>query len=177
MQEQELREWDVIAVIDTALWIMKFKLFPDITSKTFENFTTHSMNWYYNNTVFHRVIANFMVQWWDPTATWMWGKSIFWEEFEDEISPNLRHIKWALSMANAWPNTNGSQFFIVHAPKTPWLDWHHTVFWQIIEGMDILDIIATQRTKRDDRPLFDITINSVEIKSLKSWEFIPYAKS
>ncbi len=176
MQEQELREWDVIAIMDTALWIMKFKLFPNLTSKTFENFTTLSMNWYYNGTIFHRVIANFMIQGWDPTATWMWGKSIFGEEFEDEINPNLRHIKWALSMANAWPNTNWSQFFIVQAPKTPHLDWFHAVFWQLFEWMDVLDIIATQRTKRDDKPLFDITINSIEIKTIENWEIIPYTK-
>ena len=176
MQEQELRQWDIIVLINTALWTMKIKLFPDIASKTCENFITHSMNWYYNGTIFHRVISNFMIQGWDPTWTWMGWESIYWTAFEDEITPNLRHIKWALCMANSWANTNWSQFFIVHAAKTPWLDWHHTVFWQINEWMDILDIIATQRTKRDDKPLFDIIVNNIEIMTINNWELIPYTK-
>lgn len=103
-----------------------------------------------------------MIQWWDPTATGMWWESVFWHEFEDEFS-ELRHIKWALSMANSGRNTNGSQFFIVHAKSTPHLDWHHAVFWQVFEWIEIVDNIANSKVDREDRPIHDVVINSIEI--------------
>lgn len=163
MQDKLPNKWDTVAIIDTSLWIIKLRFFPELTPLTFENFITLSKNWYYNGTVFHRVINNFMIQWWDPTATGMWWKSIYWREFKDEFS-KLKHIKWAISMANAGPNTNWSQFFIVHAKSTPHLDKHHTVFWQVFEWIEVVDTIANSKVDRDDRPIFDVMINWVEIK-------------
>lgn len=148
--------------MDTSLWEIKIKFFPELTPKTYENFITHAKNWYYDWIIFHRVIANFMIQWWDPTGTWMWWESIYWSEFEDEFS-ELRHIKWALSMANAWRNTNWSQFFIVHAKSTPHLDGHHAVFGQVFEWMEVIDKIANSSVDRDDRPLYDVVINWISI--------------
>lgn len=162
MQTKLPNKWEKIAVMDTVLWIIKIRFFKDLTPKTYENFIWLSAKWYYNGTVFHRVINNFMIQWWDPTATGMWWESIYWHEFEDEFS-ELRHIKWALSMANAWRNTNWSQFFIVQAKTTPHLDWHHAVFGQVIEWIEIVDKIANSKVDREDRPIFDVVINFIEI--------------
>jgi len=162
MQTSLPNKWDKIAVMDTSVGIIKIRFFSDLTPKTYENFVWLSNKWYYNWTVFHRVINNFMIQWWDPTATGMWWESIFWHEFEDEFS-ELKHIKWAISMANAGRNTNGSQFFIVHAKTTPHLDWHHAVFWQVFEWLEIVDNIANSKVDREDRPIHDVVINSIEI--------------
>lgn len=162
MQTDLPNKWDKIAVMDTGLWIIKIRFFKDLTPKTYENFIWLSEKWYYNWTVFHRVINNFMIQWWDPSATGMWWESIFGHEFEDEFS-ELRHIKWAISMANAGRNTNWSQFFIVHAKSTPHLDWHHAVFGQVIGWLDIIDKIANSKVDREDRPIHDVVINSIEI--------------
>ena len=163
MQTTLPKKWETIAIVDTNLWEIKIKFFSELTPKTYENFITHSKNWYYNWIIFHRIIANFMIQGWDPTGTWMWGESIYLKSFEDEFS-ELRHIKWALSMANSWRNTNWSQFFIVHAKSTPHLDGRHTVFWQVFEWLEIVDKIATCKTDRDDKPFHDVVINWIEIK-------------
>jgi len=165
MQTNLPNKWDTIAIIDTSLWEIMIKFFPNLTPKTFENFTTHAKNWYYNGQIFHRVINNFMIQGWDPTWTGMWWESIYWREFEDEFS-ELRHIKWTLSMANAWRNTNWSQFFIVQAKATPHLDWHHTVFGQVFEWIEIVDKIANSRVDKDDRPIYDVVINEIIIKEI-----------
>lgn len=107
-----------------------------------------------------------MIQGGDPTGTGMGGESIYGNSFEDEFHPELSHIKGALSMANAGPNTNGSQFFIVQAPHTKHLNNHHSVFGQTYEGMDIVDMIASMSTDRRDRPLIDISIVSIKIETV-----------
>lgn len=186
---------DTIAIIDTSLGKIKAKLFPEIAPKAVENFTTHSINGYYDGTKFHRVIKDFMVQGGDPAGTGMGGKSIWDKPFEDEFDENYRNFRGALSMANAGPNTNGSQFFIVQKDDTDgnyisqmqelgeengfstdvieayesnggtcWLDFKHTVFGQVYEGMDIVDKIANSKVDFRDAPLDELKINKIDIK-------------
>ena len=186
---KEVASNEALVTMNTSMGPIKIKLFPEIAPKTVENFLTHAENGYYDGLIFHRVIQDFMIQGGDPTGTGMGGESIFGAEFEDEFSMNLFNLRGALSMANAGPNTNGSQFFIVQAseppataqqmidggwPKetaeayaemggTPHLDQKHTVFGQVIEGMDIVDKMATVETGAQDKPVEDITIDSIEI--------------
>lgn len=149
---------DTIVNMETSHGMIAIRLFPEIAPKACENFLTLAEQGYYDGIIFHRVIKDFMIQGGDPTGTGMGGKSAFGKEFEDEFSSEVSHIRGALSMANAGPNTNGSQFFIVHAAATPWLDGAHTVFGQVIDGMDTVDDIAHERTDRDDRPLGEVKI-------------------
>lgn len=192
MNQLQVKE-GIKAVLKTNMGDMTFVLFPDVAPKTVENFTTHAKNGYYNGLIFHRVIKDFMIQGGDPTGTGMGGESIWGKKFEDEFSIDARNYYGALSMANSGPNTNGSQFFIVQAKEvpdslmgqmeqlkdngypqecidnykavggTPWLDFHHTVFGQLIEGADVLDDIASVRVGMADKPMYDVTIDSVEI--------------
>ena len=106
---------DMIAIMKTNRGTIKFKLFPNECPKTVENFTTHAKNGYYEGIIFHRVINNFMIQGGDPTGTGRGGESIWGGSFEDEFDLGLHNLRGALSMANAGPGTNGSQFFIVQA--------------------------------------------------------------
>lgn len=185
----EVAENEALVVMNTTLGSIKIKLFPEIAPKTVENFLTHAENGYYDGIIFHRVIPNFMIQGGDPTGTGMGGESVFGGSFEDEFSMKAFNIRGALSMANAGPNTNGSQFFIVQANEaqgtakqmveggwpeeiaqayeanggTPHLDQKHTVFGQVIEGMEIVDKIATVETAAQDKPAEDVVIESIEI--------------
>merc|ERR1712066_1097271 len=114
------------------------KLFFQETPKSVENFTVHSKNGYYDNIIFHRVIQGFMIQTGDPQGDGTGGESIWGGEFEDEFHRSLKHDRpFTLSMANAGPNTNGSQFFVTTVP-CPWLDNKHTVFGEVVEGMDVV---------------------------------------
>lgn len=178
------------ATINTNLGAVTINLFPQLAPKTVENFVGLAKDNYYNGVIFHRVIKDFMIQGGDPTGTGMGGESIWGEEFEDEFTPLLFNIRGALSMANAGPNTNGSQFFIVTATAvpanmieqmesagypeaiinayretggTPWLDQRHTVFGHVVEGMDIVENIENTQTNPADRPLEDVVIESIEI--------------
>ncbi|MCT3038813.1 peptidylprolyl isomerase [Leuconostoc mesenteroides] len=177
-----------IAIFKTNKGDIRIKLFSDIAPKTVENFITHAKNGYYNNGIFHRVISDFMIQGGDPDGTGMGGESIWGGSFEDEFSDRLFNTYGALSMANAGPNTNGSQFFIVQASNfpsqmvsalrdlpaevadfyrqkggTPWLDGKHTVFGQVIEGLNIVDEIAKVKVDMADKPRVDVVINTIEI--------------
>lgn len=124
---------------------------------TCQNFETLAKNGYYNNTVFHRIIRDFMIQGGDPTATGRGGRSIYGDRFDDE--PNsLKHVgAGVLSMANAGPNTNGSQFFITLAPCAH-LDGRHTIFGRVCRGMEVIKRIGNVQTDRNDRPTQDVTI-------------------
>ena len=134
------------------------KLFADKTPVTVNNFIFLSRQGFYDGTIFHRVISDFMVQGGDPTGTGMGGPGY---RFEDEINPTLRHDKpGVFSMANAGPNTNGSQFFITHL-ATPWLDKKHSVFGQVTEGMQVLLSIPARDPNKHDSPavkLLSVTI-------------------
>ncbi len=185
---------DLIAIMTTNAGVIKFKLFPQEAPKTVENFTTHAKNGYYEGVIFHRVIKDFMIQGGDPTGTGRGGESIWGKSFPDEFDISLHNLNGALSMANAGPNTNGSQFFIVQASSvdsgllsqmeqigerggftddvisnykavggTPWLDFKHSVFGQVFEGMDIVNSIADKRVDMLDKPFEDVVIKKIEI--------------
>ncbi|WP_416150644.1 peptidylprolyl isomerase [Salipaludibacillus sp. HK11] len=152
------------AIIHTNMGAIHLELFPEVAPLAVENFVTLGKEGYYEDVIFHRVIENFMIQGGDPTGTGMGGESAFGEPFEDEFDESVSHQKGALSMANSGANTNGSQFFIVHAEEgTPHLDGGHTVFGQVTEGMDVVDEIATTEVEPGDRPVEDVVIESVEI--------------
>lgn len=187
---------ETVATMKTSMGDIKIRLFPEAAPKTVENFTTHAKNGYYDGLIFHRVINDFMIQGGDPTGTGCGGESIWGSTFEDEFCTDLHNLRGALSMANAGPGTNGSQFFIVQADEvsrdlveqmeqlsdrgfptetvenykavggTPWLDYKHTVFGQVFEGMDVVDAIANVKTARGDKPVEDIVINTIEIETL-----------
>lgn len=184
---------DTLAVMHTNMGDNKIKLFPEKAPKTVENFVTHSKNGYYNGLKFHRVINDFMIQGGDPRGNGTGGESIWGGSFPDEFDPELHNLRGALSMANSGPNTNGSQFFIVQAREvpanmleqmrdledngfpaditaayaelggTPWLDFRHTVFGQVTDGMDVVDAIAAVETN-NDVPCEDVIISSIDIE-------------
>ena len=134
-------------------------LFADKTPRTVNNFVFLARQGFYNGTIFHRVIANFMAQGGDPTGTGTGGPGY---RFADEFNPALKHDKpGILSMANAGMNTNGSQFFITHVP-TPWLDNKHSVFGEVVKGMDVLMAIPERDPQQRNNPA--VKLISVEIE-------------
>lgn len=190
-QLDKVNEQNPLVTVHTNLGDFKLELFPEIAPKTVENFVTHAKNGYYNGVIFHRVIEDFMIQGGDPTGTGMGGESIFGRTFEDEFSREAFNLYGTLSMANAGPNTNGSQFFIVTAKQvpaqmlkqlkdggwpeeiveeyakvggTPWLDHRHTVFGRVVEGMDVVLKIEGVKRNGQDRPLEDVVIESMDVK-------------
>lgn len=202
-----------IAVMHTSMGDVKIKFFPEEAPKAVENFKTLAKEGYYDGITFHRVINDFMIQGGDPTGTGSGGESMYGEYFEDEFSPNLYNFRGALSMANAGPNTNGSQFFIVQAKTvtegywdyideivaeygtenvlynsqtgnmvkvnysdearqiyneiggTPHLDYCHTVFGQVFEGMEVVDAIASVAVDENDKPADDVIIESITFEN------------
>ncbi|CAK43767.1 hypothetical protein CBS115989_4918 [Aspergillus niger] len=149
------------AILHTTMGDIHLRLYPSAAPKAVENFTTHARNGYYNNTIFHRVIRKFMIQGGDPLGDGTGGESIWGGEFEDEFS-SLKHDKpYTLSMANAGPNTNGSQFFIT-TEKTPWLDGKHTVFGRAVQGLDVVHKIENTKTFKE-KPEQDIKIVSITV--------------
>ncbi|MBR3592290.1 MAG: peptidylprolyl isomerase [Clostridia bacterium] len=193
LQLEAVKSGDIVAVMHTNMGDIEIKLFPEQAPKTVENFTTHAKNDYYNGIIFHRVIKDFMIQGGDPTGTGMGGESIWGRSFKDEFTPELHNLRGALCMANAGPNTNGSQFFIVQASDvpanmleqmkdladngfppeiteayakmggTPWLDFRHTVFGQVVNGMDVVDAIANVQVGAADKPVNDVVILGIDI--------------
>ena len=155
----------LVATIKTNMGNIEVKLFEKLTPKTVENFVGLAKEGYYNGIVFHRVIDKFMVQSGDPTGTGRGGQSIWGKSFEDEIVPSLVFDKPGyLAMANAGSNTNGSQFFITVVP-TPWLNGHHTIFGEVIGGIDVVYSISKVPTsKPGDRPLKDVIIENIAIE-------------
>jgi len=134
------------------------EVFEDKVPKTAKNFVELAKKGYYDGTIFHRIITDFMIQGGDPTGTGRGGESIYGEKFEDEFHPELSHLKGYVSMANAGPDTNGSQFFIVHAQETTWLDGKHSVFGKVTEGMEIVETIAIVATDSGDKPFKKVEI-------------------
>lgn len=179
------------AIIKTNLGTIEVQLFEKLATKTVKNFVELVKKGYYDGVTFHRVIPDFMIQGGDPTGTGRGGESIYGHPFEDEFSEQLFNFNGALSMANAGPNTNGSQFFIVsneHVPAnmidqmkmvgypqevidrykenggTPWLDHRHTVFGQVIKGMDVVQAISKVERDQMDKPKDNVVMEKVTIK-------------
>ena len=191
-QLNEVNEKNPLVTVHTNQGDFTLELFPEVAPKTVENFITHAKNGYYDGVIFHRVIEDFMIQGGDPTGTGMGGESIYGRTFEDEFSREAFNLYGTLSMANAGPNTNGSQFFIVTAKQvpaqmlkqlkdggwpeeiveeyakvggTPWLDHRHTVFGRVVEGMDVVLEIEGVKRNGQDRPLEDVVIESMDVKA------------
>ena len=191
-QLNEVNEKNPLVTVHTNQGDFTLELFPEVAPKTVENFVTHAKNVYYNGVIFHRVIEDFMIQGGDPTGTGMGGESIYGRTFEDEFSREAFNLYGTLSMANAGPNTNGSQFFIVTAKQvpaqmlkqlkdggwpeeiveeyakvggTPWLDHRHTVFGRVVEGMDVVLKIEGVERNAQDCPLEDVVIESMDVKA------------
>ena len=192
---KEVKSGDTLVTLKTNYGDIKILMLPEAAPKTVENFVTHCKNGYYDGIIFHRVIKDFMIQGGDPTGTGSGGESIWGREFEDEFSSEARNFRGALSMANAGPCTHGSQFFIVqagpvderlftmlerqqgkHFPEeaikkycelggTPWLDGAHTVFGQVVEGMNVVDAIASVKTGPMDRPRMDVVIEGTLVET------------
>ena len=188
---------DTVAIMHTTMGDISIKLFPEKAPKAVENFTTHSKNGYYDGLKFHRVIKDFMIQGGDPNGTGTGGQSIWGKSFEDEFCPELHNLRGPLSMANAGPGTNGSQFFIVQAKEvpqnmldqmkglaeqgfsaeiteaygnmggTPWLDFRHTVFGQVTDGMEVVDAIAAVAVGAGDKPIEDVLIRNIDITTVE----------
>jgi len=147
------------ATLHTSEGPVELELYPDEAPKTVENFTKLAADGYYDGLAFHRVIPDFMIQGGCPTGDGTGGPGY---TFEDEFNEH-KVARGALAMANAGPNTNGSQFFIVTADACPWLDGKHTVFGQVSDGMDVVDAISGVDTDASDRPRDDVKIESVEL--------------
>ena len=179
------------AIIKTNKGTIEVQLFEKLAAKTVKNFVELAKKGYYDGVTFHRVIPDFMIQGGDPTGTGRGGESIYGHPFEDEFSEQLFNFNGALSMANAGPNTNGSQFFIVsneHVPAnmidqmkmvgypqevidhykenggTPWLDHRHTVFGKVIKGMDVVQAISKVERDQMDKPKDDVVMEKVTIE-------------
>ncbi|MFH5780625.1 peptidylprolyl isomerase [Heyndrickxia oleronia] len=188
---KEVMDNERLIEMQTNMGNIKIRLFPEHAPKAVENFIKHSQDGYYDGVIFHRVINGFMIQGGDPLGNGTGGQSIYGGSFEDEFSRELFNFRGALSMANAGPNTNGSQFFIVQSvavdPRmlkqmeqagypeeaikayedlggTPHLDFRHTVFGHVVEGMDVVDKIAEVKTDMQDRPVqFDVVIEKINV--------------
>jgi peptidyl-prolyl cis-trans isomerase B (cyclophilin B) len=186
----EVSDDEKLIEMETSMGNIKIKLFPEYAPKAVENFVKHSEEGYYDGLIFHRVIKDFMIQGGDPSGNGTGGESIYGKPFEDEFSKNLYNLRGALSMANSGANTNGSQFFIVQSssldpamkeqmeeagyPKeiieaynknggTPWLDNRHTVFGQVVDGMDIVDEIANTPVGAQDKPEKEVIIKEINV--------------
>ena len=187
---------DTIAIFDTNLGVFKAVLYPEFAPRAVENFTTHARDKYYDGVTFHRVIQDFVVQSGDPTHTGSGGDSIWMIPFENEVSEELHHYRGALGMANAGPDQNKSQFYVVAGGRItedavsamknsgwtqsvvdayskeggqPGLDYHYTVFGQVYDGLDIIDAIAAVKVNsKDNRPLEDVLVNSITIDTYKN---------
>ena len=147
------------ATMQTNHGAVEIELFDDDAPKTVENFKKLANDGFYNGVIFHRVIPDFMVQGGDPTGTGTGGPGY---QFEDEFNDH-KVERGALAMANAGPNTNGSQFFIVTAEATPWLDGKHTVFGKVTSGMDVVYTIEQTETDGRDKPLEEMRIESISL--------------
>ena len=150
-----------VATFDTSMGTFKIELFNDLAPKTVKNFTTLVGKKFYDGLIFHRVIDQFMIQGGDPNGNGTGGPGY---EIPDEFGKGLKHDKpGMLSMANAGPNTGGSQFFITLVP-TPWLDGHHAIFGHVVSGMDVVEKIGKTPTDSQDRPLKKVIIEKITIK-------------
>ena len=150
-----------VAVFNTNMGQFKVELYTDLAPKTAQNFIDLARREFYNGVIFHRVIDNFMIQGGDPTGTGMGGPGY---KIDDEFGEGLKHDgPGVLSMANAGPNTGGSQFFVTLVP-TPWLDGKHAIFGRVVEGMEVVEAIGHVETGPQDRPAKEVVMESVVIQ-------------
>src|SRR4051794_4347248 len=147
------------ATLHTNHGAIQVELFDEDAPKTVENFRKLAADGFYDGVIFHRIIKDFMIQGGDPNGTGTGGPGY---TFEDEFNQH-KVVRGALAMANAGPNTNGSQFFIVTTDAAPWLDGKHTVFGQVTSGMEVVDAIEGQSTDGRDRPREDVVMERVEV--------------
>lgn len=156
----------LVAVMKTNMGTIDLELLPDIAPKAVKNFVGLTNQGYYDSLTFHRVINNFMIQGGDPTGTGEGGKSIYGGLFEDEFNQNYKFDSaGVLAMANAGPNTNGSQFFITLA-ATPWLNFHYTIFGKVISGLDVVKEIGKVPTSSpNDKPIKPVIIEKMTIET------------
>lgn len=180
-QTKKLEDGDIVAVMKTTNGTIQIKLFTEDVPKTTLNFMWLAQQGYYDGIIFHRVIKGFMIQGGDPDGTGQGWKSIYGAKFDDEFSDKLSNITGSISMANSGPNTNGSQFFINQADNTN-LDFNkgdtrskHSVFGQVVEGMDNVDKIAKVQTAEQDRPVKEVKIISLVIKQYKNGTLKDYS--
>ena len=152
------------AVIDTTKGEIFIKLYVNECPKTTKNFITLGKRGYYDGLIFHRVIKNFMIQTGDPKGNGTGGESIYGKPFKDEFNENLKHDEFMVSMANAGPDTNGSQFFITTVP-CHWLDNKHTVFGKVYDGTDVVKVIEDTKVDRHNKPFEDIKIVTIRFLS------------
>ncbi len=153
-----------VVVFNTNMGQFQAELYTDLAPVTAGNFIDLARRGFYNGVIFHRVIDRFMIQGGDPTGTGTGGPGY---KIEDEFGPGLAHdAPGVLSMANAGPNTGGSQFFITLVP-TPWLDGKHAIFGRIVEGMDVVEAIGHVETAQGDRPVKDVVMQSVVVEEPK----------
>lgn len=151
-------------ILETTQGNIEIELWPDIAPKTCENMVGLIKKGYYDGIVFHRVIKDFMVQGGDPTGTGAGGQSLWGGKFEDEVTPSVQFDREGLlAMANAGPNTNGSQFFVTTVP-TPWLNMRHTIFGEVVGGYDVVERIENVKTAPGDRPVQEQKIIRAYIK-------------
>ncbi|PIR03401.1 MAG: peptidylprolyl isomerase [Candidatus Magasanikbacteria bacterium CG11_big_fil_rev_8_21_14_0_20_43_7] len=155
------------AILHTTMGDITIRFFADASPKTVNNFLNLAQAGEYDGTKFHRVIKDFMIQGGDPLSKYeskqaMWGTGGPEYRFEDEFNDEPL-VRGSLAMANAGPGTNGSQFFIVTAPETPWLDGKHTNFGYVVEGMDVVEKIENVQTVAGDRPVESVVIKSIEL--------------
>lgn len=156
---------NTVVVLETNQGLIELTLSPDIAPKACENFVKLTEKGYYNGTIFHRVIPEFMIQGGDPTGTGRGGSSIWGKPFGDEVRASVKFDKpGILAMANSGPNSNGSQFFITTA-ETPWLDMRHTVFGRVTAGYDVVQKIESVKTMPGDKPAAEQKIIKAYVKS------------
>ncbi len=160
----QIGEGKTMVVFETTQGNIEFKLFDDVAPKACENFTKLVEQGYYDGIIFHRVIKNFMIQGGDPTGTGRGGASVWGKPFADEVRRDIGFDrKGILAMANAGPNTNGSQFFIT-TKTTPWLNMKHTIFGEVVSGYDTVEKIENTQTGPGDKPVTDQKIIRAYIK-------------
>ncbi len=153
-----------IVVLETNQGEIEIKLKPDVAPKACENFVKLAEKGYYNGLIFHRVIKGFMIQGGDPTGTGMGGESVWGRPFGDEVSPAAKFDgPGILAMANSGPDTNGSQFFIT-TEKTPWLNLRHTIFGEVVSGLEVVQKIENTPVNAEDRPIAEQKIIRAYVK-------------
>ncbi len=169
LQKGAVQDTETVAVITTNYGEIVLRFFPEEAPKTVENFTGLAKKEYYNGIIFHRIIDGFMLQGGDPTGTGTGGESLWGGKFEDEFSDDVKNNRGSISMANAGAGTNGSQFFI-NTVNNNFLDNRHSVFGEVISGMETVDKISKVETAAGDKPKKDVIMEKVEVMTFAEYK-------